>query len=378
MRKFSEFAASGQRLRRALLLALGLGGALAARAQADLTLLSLEQLLEVSVTGASKYAQKQSEVAAAVSVITRQEIQVFGWRSLDEALASLPGIHLSYDRQYNYVGTRGLGLPGDFNTRLLVTIDGNRFNDPTFDAGPFGAQFPLDMDLIERIEFIPGPGGAVYGQNAMFGVVNVVTRSGAAVDGTELALAWQQPQALGAGRASWGGLLAGVDVLVSASGLHARGEDRFFDFGAAGVSGVAAGLDGERDREFFVRASRGPWSASLVHGDHRKDDPTGVFKSDPLVPGQFEGDRYTVGQLQYQDSFAGDSLQLSGRLFAGRHRYSSMLSFEGALYDFPAIGTWHGLEVRALSTALANHKLMLGLEAQDNVHHDPVVSQRLS
>ncbi|MDH5329279.1 MAG: Plug domain-containing protein, partial [Aquincola sp.] len=132
--------------------------AVAAQAATDLTALSLEQLLEVSVVGTSKYEQKRSEVAAAVSVITRGEIQTFGWRTLGAALASLPGIHTTYDRQYGYVGARGFGLPGDFNTRILITVNGNRLNDATYDGGPSGGAFPLDMDLIERIEFIPGPG----------------------------------------------------------------------------------------------------------------------------------------------------------------------------------------------------------------------------
>lgn len=69
---------------------------------------------------------------------------------------SLPGVYTTYDRQYAYLGSRGFGLPGDFNTRLLVTINGNRLNDPVYEGGPFGRQFPLDMDLVERIEFIPG------------------------------------------------------------------------------------------------------------------------------------------------------------------------------------------------------------------------------
>jgi outer membrane receptor for ferrienterochelin and colicin len=160
-----------------LALCAGLSGS--AEAATDLTALSLEQLLDVAIVGASKYEQKQSDVAAAVSVITRREIKTFGWRTIDEALASLPGVHLTYDRQYSYLGLRGFGLPGDLSTRVLVMVDGNRINDPVYDAGPVGREFPVDIDLIERIEFIPGPGGAVYGQNAMFGVVNVITRSGA-------------------------------------------------------------------------------------------------------------------------------------------------------------------------------------------------------
>jgi outer membrane cobalamin receptor len=336
----------------------------------DLTSLSLEQLMDVTIVGASKYEQKQSEVAAAVSVITRDEIKAFGWRTIDEALASLPGVHVTYDRQYVYLGMRGFGLPGDYSTRILLSINGNRANDPAFDAAPVGRQFPLDMGLIERIEFIPGPGGAVYGQNAMFGVINVITRSGADVNGTELTAAYQSPQALREGRATWGKLLDnGTNVLLSVSGMRSRGQDLFFDYGAAGTSGTAVGMDGDHDKELFARIARGAWSFDFVHGDHRKDDPTGAFLSDPLVPGQYQGDRYELAQLQYQDSFAANTLQVSGRLFIGQEHYSSVLSY-GTLFDYPATSDWRGAELRVLSTAVADHKLMAGLEAQDNVRQD--------
>src|SRR5690606_12344370 len=114
---------------------------------------------------------------AAVSVITRDDIRAYGWRTLAQALASLPGVYTSFDRQYDYLGTRGFGLPGDFNTRLLLTINGNRVNDTVYDSAGLGRNFPVDLDLVERIEFIPGPGGAVHGPNAMFGVINVITRN---------------------------------------------------------------------------------------------------------------------------------------------------------------------------------------------------------
>ena len=340
---------------------------------AELSDLTLERLLNIDVIGASKYRQKQSEVAAAVSVITRDEIKAFGWRTLEQALATLPGVYVTYDRQYTYLGTRGLGLPGDYNTRMLVTINGNRVNDVVYDQGPLGREFPLDMDLVERIEFIPGPGGAVYGQNAMLAVVNVVTRSGAGVAGTELAAGYQTPQRAGEGRVSWGHRLDnGVDVLLSASGYHAGGEDRFFDFGASNVSGVARGLDGERNEQFFGRIAHGPWSMDLTYGDRRKDDPTGVYHSDPLVPGQFQEDRYTLLQGQYQDNFRNDTLQLTARLFVGDERYTSILSY-GTPYSYPGTSDWRGAEVRLVSTALADHKLMLGLEAQDNSRIDQAI-----
>jgi outer membrane receptor protein involved in Fe transport len=351
---------------------------MASAAITDITQMSLEQLLDVTIIGASKYEQKQDAVAAAVSVITRSEIKAFGWRTLDEALASLPGIHTTYDRQYNYIGTRGFGLPGDFNTRVLVTINGNRINDVVYDSATSGRAFPIDLDLIERIEFIPGPGGAVYGQNALFGVINVVTRSGDGVDGTELEVSYQTPQSARQGRATWGKTLDnGLDVLVSASAYKADGEDLFFEYPGASAdypglpseSGVAFGMDGERDKEFFAHLARGAWSFDFSYGDRRKDDPTAQYYSEPLVGGQYQRDRHLLTQLQYDDSFAGDTLRLSARLFLGRARYTGLYNY-GTPYLATGSSDWQGVEARLLSTAWAGHKLMVGMEYQDNSRRD--------
>lgn len=332
--------------------------------------MSLEQLMDVKVVGAAKYEQPLNQAAAAVSVITRSEIKAFGWRTLAEALASLPGVYTTYDYQYSYLGTRGMGAPGDLTARVLIAVNGNRLNDPVYDGGTVGRELPIDIDLIERIEFIPGPGGAVYGQNAMFGVVNIITRSGEETNGAELSAAWQDPQDAFEGRATWGKRLAnGLDVLVSASGLRADGDDHFFDFGATGVSGVATGLDGESDQQYFARLARGAWSGDFMFGKRRKADPTASFFADPLVPGDYAGDEYAVGQVQYADSFAADTLKVTGRLFGGRYRYTSILTF-GTPVSYPAFGDWIGSEWRAVSSAFAHHRLMIGVEGQQNLRAD--------
>jgi iron complex outermembrane receptor protein len=327
----------------------------------DLTSLSLESLLQLTVVGASRYEQRQRDVAAAVSLITRSEIKAHGWRTLAEALASLPGVHTSYDRQYTYVGMRGFGLPGDLSARLLVTIDGNRVNDPAYDGGVFGREFPLDMHLVERIEFIPGPGGAVYGQNAMLGVINVITRGGAEMDGTELSLATQQPQRLRDLRLSHGRRLNnGVDLLLSASRMSAKGEDRFTDFGSAGVSGVATGQDAEQVQQ--------------LHGSRRKDDPVASFLSDPLVPGQFTRDTFTLAQMEFERDLLVDSVKLVGRLFAGRYRYEQDFFFSGSPSTASTRSDWYGTDLRLLYTAWRHHTLLLGLEAQKNLRTDQTIT----
>ncbi len=340
----------------------------------ELADLSLEQLMAVPVVGASKYEQTQDRVAAAVTVITRDEIRSFGWRTLDEALATLPGVHTTYDRQYSYVGVRGFGLAGDYMTRVLVTIDGVRVNEPMYDGAPFGRMLPLDMDLVERIEFIPGPGGAIYGQNAMFGVVNVITRKGAALDGGEFSASWQWPQAARKARVSWGKRLDNeLELMVSAAILRSDGDTLWMDFGD-GVSGTVRDQDGERDQEFNLSARRGPWSFGLAHGDRRKDDPTGVYGTDAFASGTFQGDRYTVAHLGYSAALS-DTLSLSARAFVGDYRYESTLIYSddetGPLpYDYPASAAWHGAELQLVSTALAGHMLMLGAEYQRNQRID--------
>ncbi|MER2554998.1 MAG: TonB-dependent receptor [Thauera sp.] len=340
-----------------------------ATAAEELADLSLEQLMAVPVVGASKYEQTQDRVAAAVTVITRDEIRSFGWRTLDEALATLPGVHTTYDRQYSYVGVRGFGLAGDYMTRVLVTIDGVRVNEPMYDGAPFGRMLPLDMDLVERIEFIPGPGGAVYGQNAMFGVVNVITRKGAALDGGEFSASWQWPQATREARVSWGKRLDNaLELMVSAAILRSDGDDLWMDFGDLG-SGLARGQDGERDQEFNLTARRGAWSFGLAHGDRRKDDPTGIYGTDPLTPGSFQGDRYTTADLGYAAALS-DTLSLAARAFVGDYRYESTLIFDGLPYGYPASAAWHGAELQLVSTTPARHTLMVGAEYQRNQRID--------
>lgn len=323
--------------------------------------------MNISIVGASKYEQKQQQVAAAVSVITRQDIRTYGWRTLGEALASLPGIYTTYDHQYEFLGIRGLGIPGDFNTRVLITINGNRINDATYDQGPIGRDFPLDIDLIERIEFIPGPGSAVYGQNAMLGVVNIITRKGSDVKGTELSASYQTAESMPQERVTMGKKFDnGIDAIFSFSALQARGADRFFDYGETGITGIAHRLDGENVKQLFASITRGPLSFDFIYGNRKKEDPTGSYYADPLIAGQFIRDRRLNTQIQYNDNFANNTLNVLGRLFLGHYHWDGVYSYGGERTVSTGPSDWHGAELRFLSTAITNHNLMLGIEYHNN------------
>ncbi len=141
----------------------------------DLASLSLEELLNVKVYSASKYEQKASEAPSSISVITAADINTYGYRTLSAALQSLPGFYMLNHGTYSSLGVRGFSPAA---SRILLLVNGHSLNDNISNSTPLGADFPIDMDLIERIEVVRGPSSSLYGAGAFFAVVNVITRTG--------------------------------------------------------------------------------------------------------------------------------------------------------------------------------------------------------
>ena len=85
----------------------------------------------------------------------------YGYRTLADILRSVRGFYVTNDRNYSYLGVRGFSRPGDYNARILLLVDGHRLNDNIFGAALIGTEFPLDVDLIERVEIIRGPSSSL-------------------------------------------------------------------------------------------------------------------------------------------------------------------------------------------------------------------------
>src|ERR1700735_4114405 len=147
----------------------------------DLTDQSLEDLMNVQITSVSKKEQKLSQVAAAVFVISQEDIRRSGATKIPDLLRMVPGLDVAQINANTWaVSARGFNL--QFANKLLVLIDGRAVYTPLF-GGVNWDTLDVPLEDIDRIEVIRGPGGAVWGANAVNGVINIITKKAAGTRG---------------------------------------------------------------------------------------------------------------------------------------------------------------------------------------------------
>lgn len=156
----------------------------------DLTSLSLEELGNVEITSVSKKPERLSDAAASVFVITADDIRRSGARSIPEALRLAPNLQVAEASAEGYaISARGMnGSNNSAPNKLLVLIDGRSVYSPLF-SGVFWDVQDVMLEDVERIEVISGPGGTLWGVNAVNGVINIITRSTQNTHGALLATA---------------------------------------------------------------------------------------------------------------------------------------------------------------------------------------------
>jgi outer membrane receptor protein involved in Fe transport len=328
--------------------------------------MDLEQLLDVKIVTASKYSQKLSETASSVTVIDKQQIKQFGYRTVGDALRSVPGFFISNNREYENVGIRGFDQSADYHGRMLVMIDGIRVNDAIYDSGFVGSELPLDIDLLEQIEVVRGPGSSMYGSNAFLAVVNLITRKGKDYQGGELAGAWSSFDTY-KGRFSYGRKHDnGLEYLVSATGLSSEGPALKFPEQASdnNPSGLTKTND-EHGRQVFAKAHWGDFSFEGGYGNRNKGAPGGIYGSNFDDRGNTYQDNEAFVNLQYEKALT-PKLNLTARAFYGDYDYTGLFQYGSATDNSLAHAWWTGFETRLLSTHFDRHTLIAGLEVQEN------------
>jgi outer membrane receptor for ferrienterochelin and colicins len=345
-------------------------------AAADLANMSIEELLDArveNVYGASRYKQRVTQAPASVTIVTADEIKKQGHRNLADVLRGARSFYVTYDRNYSNIGIRGFSRPGDFNTRVLLLVDGHRMNDHLYGSALLGTEANLDVDLIDRVEIIRGPSSSIYGNSAFFGVINVTTRKGAEIDGVEVSGEGGSFDTY-KGRFTYGKLFKNeVDLVISGTLTDSAGQRRlyFSEFDdAENNHGIATNQDGEQSHHFLAKVSYRDFTFSGAYAERVKEIPTASF-STVFNDGREETtDRQYYLDLKYDKSFP-DELQVMGRLFYDYYGYDGNYPYNFAAPGAPRFvvvthddnsGDGVGAEFQLRKEIFERHTLLFGSE----------------
>lgn len=290
------------------------------------------------VYAASKRIQSAREAPASVSVVTEEDIRRFGYRTVGDALRSLAGFHVSWDRNYDKVGVGGVWIPGDYNSRILVLVDGHALNEQWSGSSGVDRSLGIPIQLVRRIEVIRGPASTMYGTDAFLAVVNIVTRQESLIEGTEVSGELGSFGSRGATVTCGYELSGGWQWLAAASVFHSDGDDNLsftFPDDPARTGVPVDGVDYERAYQAFACLKYKGFSVFGQYGTRKKGLPTAPYDAD-----FGDDENYTLDRRAFVDVSQSvsplENLFLRGRLFFDLYRFEDNLKYSGG-------GTWKDL-----------------------------------
>lgn len=331
------------------------------------TVLDVRLRLLREVTAASRSAETVEDAPASVSIISEEEIRAFGYQTLYDALGGTRGVFQSDDHTYSFLGFRGFARPGDYGNRVLVLLDGHTMNDDQLGSSYVGYDQRADLIDIERIEVVRGPGSVLYGSNAFFGVLNLVTRDADTLLGPRVSLAAEgvRTARVHVGAGSRFGTRAGA--WLSLGGVVSQGEDLYFpEYVDDTFDGVVRDSDGSTAANVSARGWLGDFTLSLGYNVRRKRIPTGAFETLIGDDRARSEDRRGFVELRWEPRLTRD-LRLYARAYADRYEFRGVFPYadedDGPVRD-SWDGTWTGFEARVQAEATSWLRLTAGAEAR--------------
>jgi len=329
------------------------------------TTLQVRLRSQQEVTAATRTTRLVEEAPASVSIITRQEIRAFGYTSVWDALSNTRGVYPTDDLTYRYLGFRGFGRPGDYGNRVLVTMDGHTTNDDQLGASYVAEDLITDLDDVEQIEVVRGPGSALYGTNAFFGVINVVTRDRASVPDPHLAVTAEGLRMV-RGRAGSGLGTADRGGWLSLAGFRGQGGAYYFEAWDTPQDGGGRSVnaDGAWGGTFHGKAWANDVTFQVLFTARRKRIPTGAFDTVLADPRCTTNDVRSFAELRWEP-FLGEKARLYSRVYADTYNYFGDYPY-GPRYVASDrwSGAWAGVEPRLVTSPLPWLELTAGGEAR--------------
>ncbi len=332
--------------------------------------LELELFSNDSVEAASRVVEPVELAPASVSLISSQELRAMRYPTVAEALRGTRGVFLSDDRGYQALGFRGFGRLGSYGNRVLVTLDGAPLNDDWLWSSYVGFDLRTDLEDIDHIEVVRGPGSVLYGTSAFSGVVNLVTRAVDVPTGREIGVSVAGDGVARARARVTQRLGKDAGIWASIAGGQSEGRDFFFPEyvadGPPSVAGNARGIDGSR----FATFTGGAWykelglAWSLHH--HDKQLPTGQFDT-LLGDGRtHQSDTRGFAEARFEHRFGDWATSLTrvhGNAYSYHGEFARSPMNEGLdINDYYSL--WAGAEQRFVLTPTPALSVSVGAEGQ--------------
>ncbi len=333
------------------------------QAHIDADLVPIEE-----VTAASRVTEMVEDAPSSVSIITGRELRAMAYPTIAEAVRGVRGVFLTDDTSYETVGFRGFSTPGGYGARVLVLVDGQPTNDDYVGSSYVGYDARADIDDIQRIEVIRGPGSALYGTGAFFGVINLVTRDRDAPTHGEVAVSTADNGVAHARATAQLRFSPDSGVWTSAAVSRGTGRDYFFQeySGDAATGGVARGLDGFQTETVNGRIWYKALTAQWLLTSRDKTLPSGEFETIFGDPRTHFIDTRGLLELRFEPKIS-DRVQLLSRVHLNLYNFDDVLAYT-PLAGGPAReafrGRWVGVEQRAVFTPLPALRVTAGGEVQ--------------
>jgi outer membrane receptor protein involved in Fe transport len=332
--------------------------------------LSLDSLLQVRITTASKHWELVTDAPASVSVVTTEDISRYGYRTLDEVLSSVPGFYTNYDRNYAYAGVRGFGRPTDYNDRILLLLNGHTMNEPFYGSAMLGTDFALDLGVVERIEIVRGPGSALYGSGAMLAVVNVITRQGKYSDFLRVTGSLGSYGRRTAGIAAGKAFGADLEGMGSFRWMERDGQNLYYsEYDTDSTNdGIAQGLDWDRSVGAFgsVRYKNLKFQGAFF--SRSKGIPTGAYGTTFNDNRTRTTDRYGMAEVRLDQPLA-PPVSAMARAYFDRYDYNGTFPSPDLLYDATTASRLGG-ELQIQWDSGPRNRVIAGMEHVDNLRGD--------
>lgn len=347
----------------------------------DISEISLDSLLNIKINTASKYLQTTDEAPASISIVTGRDIEHYGFQTLDELLRTVRGYYISNDRNYSYLGIRGFSRPSDYNNRILIQLNGHTLNENVYGSAFIETALGLNLEEVERVEIMRGPGSAIYGTGAMFSVINIITKTGEQHDGVNASFIRGSYGKLQTNFSAGQKFNSGLDITISGTLGEVEGQDHYYEEldNPENNNGISSGMDWDRFIGLHSTLKYKDFSLQALHSYRRRGIPTGSYGA-LLSEINLSHDGNTFFELGYSSSIAYNK-KLTVSAYYQDYSYKGIYFIDELGFD-ATDNKWFGGEASLQWDMVTKVRVLTGIEykkqlvadyrmwSNDNVYFD--------